>query len=226
MAIFNTLSPENFDELVVQTAEVINTGELAVVAAEHGYIYVANAFDHDAVSRIHTLRGDAAYTACQVFVGENNVLNGLATDFDDELKLLADAFWPGLLSMHLMPHYGLNWDLGDGGELAEFVVRIPDRDFLRALARKTGPLAVGSAAIVGRGATREIQFVPAIESSIAVYVDEGDLSEGPASTLIRRKILGTPGGLEMTRAGAISLEELQSILPSLTAHVSDSAPVN
>ena len=226
MAIFSTLIPENFDELLTQAAELINAGELAVVAAEYGYIYAANAFDHDAVSRIHTLRGDPAYTACQVFVAENDVLNGLASDFDGELKLLADAFWPGLLSMHLMPHYGLNWDLGDGGELGEFVVRIPNRDFLRALAGKTGPLAVGSAAIVGRGPTREIQFVPAIESSIAIYIDEGDLPEGPASTLIRRKILGTPGGLELVRAGAISLEELQSILPSLTVHAPDSPPVN
>ena len=142
------------------------------------------------------------------------------------MKLLADAFWPGLLTLHLMPHYGLNWDLGDGGELSEFAVRVPGSELLRAVAESTGPLAIASAAIVGRPATREINFVPALESSIAIYVDEGTLPEGPASTVIRRSILGKSGGLEMTREGAISLGKLQATLPTLMAHAPQEPPVN
>jgi L-threonylcarbamoyladenylate synthase len=226
MAQYLTLAPENFQESVESATSSLNDGGIAVLAAEHGYVYACNAFDHDAVSRIHTLRGDPAYTACQVMVGRSEVLAGLATDFDNEMKLLADAFWPGLLTVHLMPHHGLNWDLGDGGELSEFAVRVPDRDLLRAVAASTGPLAVASAAIVGRPPTREINFVPALESSIAIYVDEGTLHEGVASSVIRRKILGTSGGLEMSREGAISLEVAQAILPSLTAQRAEEPPVN
>jgi len=226
MAQYITLAPENFQEAVESTTAALNDGGIAVLAAEHGYIYACNAFDHDAVSQIHTLRGDPAYTACQVMVGKSDVLAGLSTDFDDEMRLLADSFWPGLLTLHLMPHYGLNWDLGDGGELSEFAVRVPGSELLRAVAESTGPLAIASAAIVGRPATREINFVPALESSIAIYVDEGTLPEGPASTVIRRSILGKIGGLEMTREGAISLEKLQATLPTLMAQAPQEPPVN
>ena len=226
MAQYITLVPENFQEAVEATTTALNDGGIAVLAAEHGYVYACNAFDHDAVSRIHTLRGDPAYTACQVMVGKSDVLAGLSTDFDNEMRLLADSFWPGLLTLHLMPHYGLNWDLGDGGELSEFAVRVPGSDLLRAVAESTGPLAIASAAIVGRPATREINFVPALESSIAIYVDEGTLPEGPVSTVIRRKILGVSGGLEMTREGAISLEKLQATLPTLMAQAPQEPPVN
>jgi L-threonylcarbamoyladenylate synthase len=226
MAPYITLSPENFQDSVESTTTAINEGGIAVIAAEHGYLYVCDGFNHDAVGRIHTLRGDPAYTACQVMVGNAEVLTGLATDFDEDIKTLVAKFWPGLLTIHLMPHYGLNWDLGDGGELSEFAVRIPDKEFLRAVATSTGPLAVASAAIVGRPPTREINFVPALESSIAVYIDEGELPEGPASSVIRRKILGTPGGLEMTREGAISLESAREILPSLTGQAPSEPPVN
>jgi len=226
MAQYITLTAENFQEAVESTTAALNDGGIAVLAAEHGYVYACNAFDHEAVSGIHTLRGDPAYTACQVMVGKPDVLAGLSTDFDDEMKLLADAFWPGLLTLHLMPHYGLNWDLGDGGELSEFAVRVPGSELLRAVAESTGPLAIASAAIVGRPATREINFVPALESSIAIYVDEGTLPEGPASTVIRRSILGKSGGLEMTREGAISLGKLQATLPTLMAHAPQEPPVN
>jgi len=226
MAQYITLAPENFQEAVESTTAALNDGGIAVLAAEHGYIYACNAFDHDAVSQIHTLRGDPAYTACQVMVGKSDVLAGLSTDFDDEMRLLADSFWPGLLTLHLMPHYGLNWDLGDGGELSEFAVRVPRSELLRAVAESTGPLAIASASIAGRPATREINFVPALESSIAIYVDEGTLPEGPVSTVIRRKILGVSGGLEMTREGAISLEKLQAIVPTLMALGAQEPPVN
>jgi tRNA threonylcarbamoyl adenosine modification protein (Sua5/YciO/YrdC/YwlC family) len=219
MSNYITLTPESdtavISETVTTVAELLLDGGIAVLAAEHGYIYACNAFDHDAVSRIHILRGDPDFTAAQVMIGSSEVLSGLARDFDSEMRVLVDTFWPGLLTIHLMPQAALNWDLGDHGELSEFAVRIPDRDFLRAVAKATGPLAVASAAIAGQGASSQIDLVPAHESSIAIYVDEGALASGPASTVIRRSILGKVGGLEIARAGAISQEEIAAILPTI-----------
>ena len=83
MAQYITLTAENFQEAVESTTAALNDGGIAVLAAEHGYVYACNAFDHEAVSGIHTLRGDPAYTACQVMVGKPDVLAGLSTDFDD-----------------------------------------------------------------------------------------------------------------------------------------------
>jgi tRNA threonylcarbamoyl adenosine modification protein (Sua5/YciO/YrdC/YwlC family) len=223
MSIYITLKPESEPEViadaVTQVAAMINSGGIAVLPAEHGYLYACDAFDQEAVSRIHILRGDPEFTAAQVMVASTEVLTGLARDFDQEMQSLADSFWPGLLSIQLMPQNALTWDLGDHGELSEFVVRIPDREFLREVAKAAGPIAVASAAIAGSPATLEIDFVPALESAIAIYVDEGALQVGPASTLIRRQILGKPGGLEIARLGAISQEEIAAIVPTISGPV-------
>lgn len=223
MSIYLTLDDANFDDALLQATDLINAGGIAVVAAEHGYFYVANAFNHEALRQIHILRGDPAYTSSQVIIGSSEVLTGLATDYDQEVKALTDAFWPGLLTIQFMTNPGLSWDLGDAGTLSEFAARVPAQRFLRSLALKTGPLAAASAAIFGTGPSREIQFVPAHESSIAIYIDEGALPEGPASSLVHRRTLGKPGGLELIRVGAISLEELQAIVPTLTLLALDEA---
>jgi len=217
MAAYFTLDSENFQEAIDSTTIALNSGGIAVLAAEHGYLYVCNAFDHEAVSSIHIMRGDAEYTACQVMVGSADVLEGLAADFDQDLQKLAAKFWPGLLTIHLTPHNGLNWDLGDAGGLSEFAVRVPAKDFLRAVAHSVGPLAVASAAITGRPPTREINFVPALESSIAIYVDEGVLPEGPGSTVIQRERQSGASSLTVIREGAISRAQLAELVPTIGA---------
>ncbi len=74
-------------------------GDVIVVAAEHGYMYICDAFNQTAVNRIHTLRGDAPGTAAQVLIGKVTAVSGLAKDFDSDWQALAHAFWPGLLTM-------------------------------------------------------------------------------------------------------------------------------
>ena len=49
-----------------------------MVAAEFGYIYLANAFDKDAVKAVHILRGDQTGVAAQVFIRDIKVLSGIA----------------------------------------------------------------------------------------------------------------------------------------------------
>ena len=61
MSTYTTLAPDNFEATIDEAALLINAGGIGVIAAEHGYIYVANAFDHEAVRNIHILRGDPAY---------------------------------------------------------------------------------------------------------------------------------------------------------------------
>ena len=209
------LDKNNFDHALARASQLINSGGVGVIAAEHGYLYVTNAFDEEAVNRIHTLRGDPEFRALQVIVGSAAEVTNLAEDFDTELMLLASEFWPGMLSIYVKTASQVNWDLGDHGESDEFAVRIPSRTFLQTLAQTSGPLAVASAAIAGARPTGEINFVPALSSQIAIYIDEGELASGPPSTILRRKVMGALGGLEVVREGAISIKQLQKVLPAL-----------
>lgn len=190
-------------------------GEVIVVAAEHGYLYACDAFNQTAVSRLHILRGDQPGIAAQVLIGKITAVSGLASDFDSDWQKIANAFWPGLLTAQLAPQSALSWDLGDGRALSEFAVRIPNREFLVSLLVKSGPLAVGSATSAGHPPVRDITFIPTMPTEVALHIDEGVLPAGPASTVLRRAQDGSH--LEVTREGAISVAELQALLPSISA---------
>ena len=208
------LDDHNFAEVRTQVSDAVRSGAITVLAAEHGYVYICDAFNRDRVSRIHALRGDAPFTAAQVMVSHADVLKGVATDFDADLSRITDRFWPGLLTLQLTPHYGLSWNLGDEGELDYFAVRAPARELLRAVIELTGPVAVASAGLVGQGAVRSLSEIPSLAADIAIVVDEGQLPEGRPSTLIGRS---SQGGLRVIREGAISRVQLAELVPTIGA---------
>lgn len=212
------LTTRNKTSLIDRALVSLLQGEVVVVAAEHGYLYICDAFNQVAVNRLHILRGDAPGTAAQVLIGKVSAVSGLAKDFDSDWQVIAAAFWPGLLTMQLTPQPALHWDLGDGRELAEFAIRIPGRNFLSSLLTRSGPLAAASASLVGHHPIRDINFVPAMPTELGLLVDEGLLAEGPVSTVLRRSVTGVTGGIEVLREGAISMAQLQTVLPSISLH--------
>jgi len=86
-----------FNESVESALRYLRAGEVIIAASEHGYVYLANAFDKDAVNAIHILRGNSAGITLQVFVKDKNMARGVATAFTLQQEGLLDKFWPGLL---------------------------------------------------------------------------------------------------------------------------------
>jgi tRNA threonylcarbamoyl adenosine modification protein (Sua5/YciO/YrdC/YwlC family) len=209
------LDSQNFAASVDRALISILRGGIVVVAAEHGYMYACDAFNQNSVTKIHQLRGDELRTACQVMVGSTSAVSGIAQDFDELWQKLAEKFWPGLLTMQLMQQPALSWDLGDEGSLAQFVLRIPSRQFLLKLLEQSGPLAVASIAQAGQGLVASLNnFVAG--SDVILEIDEGPLPAGALSTVVRRSATGTKGVLEVSRVGAISLAQLQSVIPDIS----------
>ena len=58
-------------------------------------------------------------------------------------------------------------------------------------------------------------YIPAMPNEVGLLVDEGVIPEGPASTVLRRQMRGGP--IVAQRIGAISLEQLQAVLPTIVA---------
>ena len=54
-------------------------------------------------------------------------------------------------------------------------------------------------------------------SEIGLFVDEGLLPEGPISTVLRRSVIGGGSSIELFREGAITLLEIQELVPSISA---------
>jgi tRNA threonylcarbamoyl adenosine modification protein (Sua5/YciO/YrdC/YwlC family) len=190
----------------------LRNGEVAVVATEFGYAYIADAFNISAVDRIHAIRRADAGTACQVLVGSAKMASGVSRNFDDDVAALTATFWPGGLTFLLAPQQGLTWNLGDNGALDEFAVRTPAQPFLLELLQESGPLAVASASVAGRPSTLDINFVPALPSDVGIYIDEGTLAAIGNSTVVRN----TSSGLQLVREGAISYAALTEVVSHIS----------
>ena len=210
--VLNNLKDSEFNEAVETAVRYLKSGEVIIAAAEHGYIYLADAFDKDAVKAIHILRGDRTNVVAQVFIGDIKVLTGISARLTQEQENLLNTFWPGLLSVTMKSQLALSWDLGDERRLGKVNVRLPNRKFLNAILLKTGPLAAASVALTGESAILDLTKVPIYESDIGVIFDEGQLESGQLSTWIDL----SENEITVTRVGDISLEQLRSIVPTIS----------
>jgi len=210
--LLDNLDDSKFNEAVDTAVRYIKSGEVIIAAAEHGYVYLADAFDKDAVKAIHILRGDRTNVVAQVFIGDIKVLTGITARLTQEHDNLLKAFWPGLLSVTMKSQLALSWDLGDERRLGKVNVRLPNSKFLNTILLKTGPLAAASVALTGESAVLDLTKVSIYESDIGVIFDEGQLESGQLSTWIDL----SENEITVIRVGDISLEQLRSIVPTIS----------
>ena len=184
----------------------IKRGEVVILPLEHSYVYACDAFSLAAVNRLHQLRNDPPGVAAQVIVGKARTLGGLAQGVSPEITELTEKFWPGLLTLNLPQNQSLNWDLGDGGNLTNFVVRMPDQISTLEVVNATGPLAIASATLAGTAPITRFENSHQLEA-----LDVGELSDGPLSTVV--SLAGEI--LAVTRVGAVTLEALKKVAPTI-----------
>ena len=198
---------------VNKAAKAIAEGFIIVIPMEHSYAYVCDAFRQDSVRAMHVLRGDPLFTAAQVIVGSVKTTEGIIREVTPEIKGLMKKFWPGMVSLNLRPQLGLSWDLGDNNQLDRVSVRLPKAKFAKALVSQTGPLAIASAARKSMPAPQSLSDVLVLDSDVALKFDNGKLRKGPISTVIE----ADETGVRVLRIGAVSLEEIQAIIPGATS---------
>jgi tRNA threonylcarbamoyl adenosine modification protein (Sua5/YciO/YrdC/YwlC family) len=198
---------------VKKAAKAIADGYIIAIPMEHSYAFACDAFKHDAVRAMHVLRDDPLFTSAQVMVANAKTAKGVVREITPEIAALMKKFWPGMLSMNLRPQTGLSWDLGDANQLDQVSIRVPKSKFAKALLAQTGPLAVGSAARRGRQIPKALSDIFVLDSDLAAQFNYGKLRNGPVTTVIE----ADETGVRVLRIGAISLEEIQIIVPAATA---------
>jgi tRNA threonylcarbamoyl adenosine modification protein (Sua5/YciO/YrdC/YwlC family) len=206
--IFDQSNPS---EHVGLAAKCVRDGFVIVTPHENGYVYLCDAFSEDAVRAMHVLRGDALGVAAQVLISDHSQIEGLARDISDDARALMKAFWPGALSLTLRPQRGLNWDLGDAGLLDWVSIRMPSHDFLQALIKETGPLAVASASMAGHQPILEISQLNLQGHEVALIIDSGAITSAKISSHVEIELTES----RLVREGAISQSEIQKVIPAL-----------
>lgn len=193
-------------------AEAVARGEVIVLPTDTVYGVGAQATSGAAVQRLLDAKQRGRDMPPPVLVAEVAMVRALATDVDDRLHRLAEAFWPGALTVILRARDSLRMDLGDRGDT--IAVRVPDHDFTRELLRRTGPLAVSSANVHGRDAALRISdAVDQLGESCSVYLDAGEMGGPVPSTIVDL----TGPQARVLRAGRITAEQLNEAVPGLVA---------
>lgn len=201
----------DLDSHVDQALQWIRSGLVIAAPLENGYAFLADAFDEDAVRAMHVVRGDPLGVVAQVLIFGQEVIDGIARDVSVNARVLMSKFWPGQLSFNLYPQRGLTWDLGDAKRLDRVSVRVPSAEFVLALLRKSGPLAVSSAASVGKAPILDVKDISAREYDLAGIFDAGVLTAGPFSTIVSDSEVG----IEVVREGAVTIDQLRELLPDI-----------
>lgn len=206
--IFDQSNP---GEHIGLAAKCIRDGFVIITPHENGYVYLCDAFSEDSVRAMHVLRGDQLGVAAQVLIADHLQVDGLARDLTEDARALMKAFWPGALSLTLRPQLGLNWDLGDAGQLDRVSIRMPSNEFLQALITETGPLAVASASMAGHDPMLKISQLNLQGHEVALVIDSGVITPVQRSSQVEIELTET----RLVREGAISQSEIQKVIPAL-----------
>jgi L-threonylcarbamoyladenylate synthase len=197
---------------VTAAVEALQRGELAVLPTDTVYGVAADAFNPIAVGRLLEAKGRGRDMPTPVLVPSARTLEGLADFVPQAARDLVEAFWPGALTIVLRHAATLAWDLGDTkGTVA---VRMPLDRVALAVLERTGPLAVSSANRSGMPPAIDVaEAEQQLGSAVDVYLDGGPAGDPVPSTIV--DLTGeTP---KVLRLGALSLGELQSVVPGVLA---------
>ena len=192
-------------------AGAIRGGELVVLPTDTVYGVGADAFTPYAVEALLAAKGRGRDMPVPVLVSSRSMLEGVVDGLPSVGRELADAFWPGALTLVVRHTVGLAWDLGDSrGTVA---VRMPLHPVALQLITETGPLAVSSANLSGSAPAQDaVEAAAQFGDAVAVYLDAGRCADGSASTIVDV----TTDVPRVLRAGAVPLEQLREVVPALT----------
>lgn len=198
--------PSTWGPAIDEAVNAVSRGALVVLPTDTVYGIGADAFTPPAVQALLDAKGRGRQMPPPVLIPDVRTLDGLATGVPAGARALAEAFWPGGLTLIVTAQPSLAWDLGETrGTVA---LRVPDHPTALALLRRTGPMAVSSANRTGSPAAVTAQDAfDQLGESVTVYLDAGAAPGGVASTIVD----ATGDRLRLVRAGALSLEQLREV---------------
>lgn len=214
-----TLSAD--DAGIARAAALLRAGQLVAFPTETVYGLGGDARNDQAVARIFEAKGRPRFNPLIAHVADLQMAETLAV-FDAQARALAQAFWPGPLTLvlPLRAEAGISALVTAGHDT--LAVRLPAHPVARALLRAFGgPLAAPSANPSGRVSPTRADHVRAgLSGRIAAVLDGGACAVGVESTIVS---LGDAPRL--LRPGGVPAEALEAALRQpLPAGGSETAP--
>jgi L-threonylcarbamoyladenylate synthase len=197
------------DEQSIQEAvALLRAGELVAFPTETVYGLGADASNEAALAKIFAAKGRPADHPLIVHIASMSQLTEWASEVPAIAQVLAEAFWPGPLTLILKKAPGVN-DFITGGQNT-IGVRIPNHEMALALLQAFGGgLAAPSANRFGRiSPTTAAAVNEELGAAVAQVLDGGQCVVGVESTILDISD-GTP---VILRPGMISVAALELVL--------------
>lgn len=196
-------------EGIQKAAELLCQGKLVAFPTETVYGLGADARNTEAVEGIFTAKGRPSDNPLIVHIAAMGMLEELALTVDPVSRRLAEAFWPGPLTLVLPCRPGVLSPLVTAG-LDTVGIRMPDHPVALSLIRASGcPVAAPSANRSGRPSPTLAEHVREdLDGRIDGLLDGGATGVGLESTVVQ---VDAEGRIHVLRPGGITLRQLEAV---------------
>lgn len=192
---------------IARAARILQSGGLVAVPTETVYGLAARADDSAAVARIYAAKGRPDFNPLIVHVRDIDHARALAY-FSDQALALAEAYWPGPLTLVLPRSDSAALAPAVTAGLDTVALRAPAHPVMRALLERVDfPIAAPSANRSGLiSPTSATHVMTSLAGRIDMVLDAGPAEAGVESTIVAVR---RSGSLEELRPGPITLEMAQ-----------------
>lgn len=207
----NTLRLQATADEIAKAGALLKAGALVAIPTETVYGLAADALNGKAVAAIFKAKGRPSDNPLIVHIADKAAWADLVTAVPASAKALADAFWPGPLTIILPASDKVPEEVTAG--LSTVAVRLPSHPVARAVIEAAGtPLAAPSANRSGAPSpTTAARVFEDMDGRIAAIVDGGSCDVGVESTVV--DLSGdTP---RLLRPGGITPAQLKAVLGEL-----------
>ena len=204
--------PQQDAEGVRRAAELLRQGGLVAIPTETVYGLAADACNVEAVRAVYAAKGRPSDNPMIVHIADREMLPELVAAVPPAAALLADAFWPGPLTMVLPRSQRV--PLTTTGGLESVAVRMPSHPVARAVIRAAGvPLAAPSANRSGSPSpTTYRHCIDDLWVLVDAVVESDDCAVGVESTVV--SLLGEVP--QILRPGAVTPEDIRRVCGGVT----------
>ena len=198
------------EEQIHQALRVLQDGGVAAVPTDTLYGLAADAFSPTAIERVFDIKERPEGLALPVLLSGAEQLSQVADDVPGQLEAVAEAFWPGAMTLIVKRNESLPPRLTAGNPTV--AVRVPDHPVPRELARWLGrPITGTSANISGAADPRSLAELRAqVGDRVDFLVTAGPAPAGTASTIVDL----SGDAPRLIREGAIPFRQIESVLSS------------
>jgi len=201
--------PANDPASIARASESLRAGGLVAMPTETVYGLACDASNSEAIARLYKAKGRPRFNPLIAHITGIDMAKKLAL-FSPLAEKLADAFWPGPLTLVLPKQAGAPLsDLANAG-LETVALRMPRHDAAQALLQVFGaPLVAPSANRSGRiSPTTADHVADGLSERIDMILDGGPCPVGLESTVIAvegdQATLLRPGGLDRFKIETIT----------------------